>query len=491
MSDTKNLQPKSIEDNWLDHTLGGMVNNWLNFNDDIYLNFEYPWLAELIQFFTTDFDLLSMSNDEKYYSTLYHFYKRAYKKLPLYISNPDNLKEKNLKNFLIDIFFECFDVRIQRVPDCVNNHKEELEELINWDEIKKEYPLTAKSNYHLLHNKTFLESVKKKFLSDYSSKNSDFYEHIMNEIKDVEDPRELYNEFIETLADMETSSNMVEIYIKEYLLFGVFTRFYLDNQKKKNRLDSKSGKIEISSEEKNKIFQKLMNTEEIYQISNINLLNEEEKNTIDSIVQKFGSLSEKDKKKLKRYLARLAIKKKPFKVKQFLKNNNLKELPEWVIWLLDDLMIDIIEDGDENTVTSPEQTNEINNNLADNQEVASIDALTEWLNKEIFEIFQKDPVSAVMKKAEVCNYGIENENLLRKQVETSCLSSKFTKNSLLISLLKDTFSKPIQKRSWVYSLRAWWSGYRFVLKQDEKWKFIIVWFYNHDDYEKVLDGRMW
>jgi hypothetical protein len=50
-----------------------------------------------------------MSNDEKYYSTLYHFYKRAYKKLPSYVSNPNNLKEKNLRRFLIDIFFECFD----------------------------------------------------------------------------------------------------------------------------------------------------------------------------------------------------------------------------------------------------------------------------------------------------------------------------------------------------------------------------------------------
>jgi hypothetical protein len=69
------------------------------------------------------------------------------------------------------------------------------------------------------------------------------------------------------------------------------------------------------------------------------------------------------------------------------------------------------------------------------------------LNKEIFDLFKEDPVSAVIKKAKLCNYGIENENLLRKQIETICLSSKLVKDSLLISLLKNTFSKPILKNS--------------------------------------------
>ena len=481
----------SIWNNGLMNLVLNRNENWIDYENDIYLNLEYPWLVELIQFFTTDFDLLSISNDEKYYSTLYHFYKRAYKKLPSYISNPNNLKEKNLRRFLIDIFFECFDAWIQRIPNWVNNHKEELEQLINWDEIKKEYPLAAKSNYHLLHNKTFLESTKKQFLSDYSSKNSDFYEHIMNEIKDVEDPRELYNEFIETLADMETSSNMVEVYIKEYLLFGVFTRFYLDNEKKKNRLDSKSGKIKISSEEKNKIFQKMINTEEIEQVSNINLLSGEEKDIIDSIIQKFDILWEKDKKKIKRYLVRLAVKKKPFKVVQFLENNNLSKLPEWVIWLLDDLMIDIVEDEIEFDGVSNENIDKNINEIDEKNDDISIDVLVGWTNREIFEIFQKDPVSAIIEKAKSCNYDIDNENLLRKQIEPLCSSSKVLRDALLVAILKKTFSRPILKRSWDYSLRVWWSGYRFILRQDEKWKFTIVWFYNHDDYEKVLDGRMW
>jgi hypothetical protein len=174
---------------------------------------------------------------------------------------------------------------------------------------------------------------------------------------------------------------------------------------------------------------------------------------------------------------------------QFLKNNNLSELPEWVIWLLDDLMIDIVED--EIWEVSNENINKNSDEIDGENETISMEALAGWINKEIFEIFQKDPVSAVIQKAKQCNYSIENENLLRKQIETICLSSKFVKNSLLISLLKNTFSKPILKNSWAYSLRAWWSGYRFVLRQNSEWNFMIIWFYNHDDYEKVLDGRMW
>jgi hypothetical protein len=80
---------------------------------------------------------------------------------------------------------------------------------------------------------------------------------------------------------------------------------------------------------------------------------------------------------------------------------------------------------------------------------------------------------------------------LRKQIEPLCSSSKVLRDALLVAILKKTFSRPILKRSWDYSLRVWWSGYRFVLRQNEKWNFTIVWFYNHDDYEKVLDGRMW
>jgi hypothetical protein len=72
----------------------------------------------------------------------------------------------------------------------------------------------------------------------------------------------------------------------------------------------------------------MVDTEEIEQISNINLLNDEQKNTIEEIIKKFDMLGEKEKKKIKRYIIRLAVKKKPFKVAQFLKNNNLNELPE-------------------------------------------------------------------------------------------------------------------------------------------------------------------
>lgn len=489
MSGIKKLLWDSVEKSRLKNLAVGIKNKEADYEDDIYLNLEYPGLIEFIQFFSMDFDSLQLSDDEKYYSAIYHFYKNTCKKLPSFTADINKLKEKTLRGFLIEVFFETFDGLIQKIPNTINNHPEEIEELINWEEVKKEYPLAAKSNYHLLHSKTFLESVKKEFLSDYCSKDPDFRDNIMEQIKDIKDPLALHKEFIETLADMVTSSNMIKIFIEDYLLFNLFNRFYLDNEKKKNRLNQKKDKAEVSDEEKREIFKKMVDTEEIEQISNINLLNDEQKNTIDEIIKKFDMLGEKEKKKIKRYIIRLAVKKKPFKVVQFMKNNNLNELPEWVIWLLDDLMIDIIDEWDINVVS--EDINEDLDDSEEDNEVVSIATITEWLNKEIFDLFKEDPVSAVIKKAKLCNYGIENENLLRKQIETICLSSKLVKDSLLISLLKNTFSRPILKNSWAYSLRAWGSGYRFVLRQNEKRNFIIVWFYNHDDYEKVIDSRKW
>lgn len=489
MSGIKKLLWDSVEKSRLMNLAVGIKNKEADYEDDIYLNLEYPGLIEFIQFFSMDFDSLQLSDDEKYYSAIYHFYKNTCKKLPSFTADINKLKEKTLRGFLIEVFFETFDGLIQKIPNTINNHPEEIEELINWEEVKKEYPLATKSNYHLLHSKAFLESVKKEFLSDYCSKDPDFRDNIMEQIKDIKDPLALHKEFIETLADMVTSSNMIKIFIEDYLLFNLFNRFYLDNEKKKNRLNQKKDKAEVSDEEKREIFKKMVDTEEIEQISNINLLNDEQKNTIDEIIKKFDMLGEKEKKKIKRYIIRLAVKKKPFKVVQFMKNNNLNELPEWVIWLLDDLMIDIIDEWDINVVS--EDINEDLDDSEEDNEVVSIATITEWLNKEIFDLFKEDPVSAVIKKAKLCNYGIENENLLRKQIETICLSSKLVKDSLLISLLKNTFSRPILKNSWAYSLRAWGSGYRFVLRQNEKRKFIIVWFYNHDDYEKVIDSRKW
>jgi len=489
MSGIKKLLWDSVEKSRLMNLAVGIKNKEADYEDDIYLNLEYPGLIEFIQFFSMDFDSLQLSDDEKYYSAIYHFYKNTCKKLPSFTADINKLKEKTLRGFLIEVFFETFDGLIQKIPNTINNHPEEIEELINWEEVKKEYPLAAKSNYHLLHSKAFLESVKKEFLSDYYSKDPDFRDNIMEQIKDIKDPLALHKEFIETLADMVTSSNMIKIFIEDYLLFNLFNRFYLDNEKKKNRLNQKKDKAEVSDKEKREIFKKMVDTEEIEQISNINLLNDEQKNTIDEIIKKFDMLGEKEKKKIKRYIIRLAVKKKPFKVVQFMKNNNLNELPEWVIWLLDDLMIDIIDEWDINVVS--EDINEDLDDSEEDNEVVSIATITEWLNKEIFDLFKEDPVSAVIKKAKLCNYGIENENLLRKQIETICLSSKLVKDSLLISLLKNTFSRPILKNSWAYSLRAWGSGYRFVLRQNEKRKFIIVWFYNHDDYEKVIDSRKW
>ena len=478
-----------MEKDKLNCLIRDIKSGWISFEDDLYLNLEHPGLAEFFQFFFRDLDSLPMTGDEKNYTTLYYFYKNAYKKLPSIMAKTEKWKEVSFRDFLFELFFETWDSRIVNIPNSVNKHPEDLAELIDWEKIKEEFPLASKSNYHLLNNKTFLEDIKKKFLTEYSSKNPEFYESIKEQAKDVKDNIDLYAEFIETLTEMETSSKLIEVYVREYLLFNIFNRFYVDNEKKKNRLNQKNDKALISNDEKKEIFQKMMNEDKIEQVSNINLLSEEEKKIIDSIIQKFDKIWEKSKKKIKRYIVRLAVKKKPFKVMQFLKNNNLSELPEWVIWLLDDLMIDIVED--EILEVSNENINKNSDEIDGENETISIEALAGWINREIFEIFQKDPVSAVIQKAKQCNYSIENENLLRKQIETICLSSKFVKNSLLISLLKNTFSKPILKNSWAYSLRAWWSGYRFVLRQNSEWNFTIIWFYNHDDYEKVLDGRMW
>jgi hypothetical protein len=188
------------------------------------------------------------------------------------------------------LFFETWDSRIVNIPNSVNKHPEDLAELIDWEKIKKEFPLASKSNYHLLNNKTFLEDIKKKFLTEYSSKNPEFYESIKEQAKDVKDNIDLYAEFIETLTEMETSSKLIEVYVREYILFNIFNRFYVDNEKKKNRLNQKNDKALISNDEKKEIFQKMMNEDKIEQVSNINLLSEEEKKTIDSIIQKFDKI---------------------------------------------------------------------------------------------------------------------------------------------------------------------------------------------------------
>jgi hypothetical protein len=43
---------------------------------------------------------------------------------------------------------------------------------------------------------------------------------------------------------------MIKTYVEEYLLFSLFNRFYLDNEKKRNRLNQKKDKVEVSDEEK-------------------------------------------------------------------------------------------------------------------------------------------------------------------------------------------------------------------------------------------------
>ena len=428
MSDIKTLLWDSVGKNRLMNLAVSVKNKETDYEDDIYLNLEYPWLSEFSQFFFTDFDSQPVNADEKNFTALYYFYKVAYKKLPATMDKLEEWKDINLRDFLIVVFFETFDELIQKVPNA-NNHLKNVKELINWEEVKKEYPLAAKSNYHLLDSKTFLDGVKKKFLSDYYSKDSDFRNNILEQIKDIKDPLVLYKEFIETLADMVISPKMMKTYIEEYLLFSLFNRFYLDNEKKRNRLNQKKDKVEVSDEEKREIFKKMVDTEEIEQISNINLLNDEQKNTIDEIIQKFDMLGEKEKKKIKRYIIRLAVNKKPFKVQEFLKNNNLINLPSWVIWLLDDLSIDIIE-NDGIKELSESENGKISTDLIDDREVSSADLLEEKTNKELIELFMVDPVSAVIEKAKLCNYDIENENLLRKQIENICLSSKLVRDSL-------------------------------------------------------------
>ena len=482
----------SIENKWnsLNDSPEKLKEREENYRELLIWALQYPWLQDFVKFVHNYIWSAEIRKDEKNLNGGYYFNKMLQKEFPNILLEFKKWKRPELRGFLISIFFKVRDSRVINLANYVCKNAEDYKNTINREELKKECPLAAKRNYHLFENKTFLESIKQKFLNDYSSKNKEFYDHILNQIKDVESHEDLYEECVETISSIETSDNVIKIYLEDYLLPWVCEQFFIDQKKKSSKqqwLQEKKNKI--TDEEKKEFFNKIINKEEVELISNSNLLTEEQTNIVNRIAENFTTLTDKGQKKLKKYLTRLVINKKPFKTGQFLEKNNIESLPEGTTNLLDELWIEVIEKDEieipEQPETKPLQVNKSN----EVNEIVEEDDNIQIVNQQLIELFRQDPVTAIIEKAKSCWYGIENENLLKKQIEAICTSSKYIKNAVLLTLFKDSFTKPILKNSWAYSLEAWWTGCRFVLRQNDNWNFSIVGFYNHDDYEKILDKR--
>ena len=65
---------------------------------------------------------------------------------------------------------------------------------------------------------------------------------------------------------------------------------------------------------------------------------------IDEFVANFSNLWEKLQKEIKKYLVRILVNKKPFKVEVFIKNYGLESFPDDLVLLLDDLWIDVLKE---------------------------------------------------------------------------------------------------------------------------------------------------
>jgi hypothetical protein len=482
----------SIENKWnsLNDSPEKLKEREENYRELLIWALQYPWLQDFVKFVHNYIWSAEIRKDEKNLNGGYYFNKMLQKEFPNILLEFKKWKRPELRGFLISIFFKVRDSRVINLANYVCKHAEDFKNAINREELKKECPLVAKRNYHLFENKTFLESIKQKFLNDYTSKNKEFYNHIFDQIKDIDSPEDLYEECIETISSIETSDNVIKIYLNEYLLPWVCEQFFIDQKKKSSKQQwLQENKNKITDEEKKEFFDRIINKEEVELISNSSLLTEEQTNIINRIAESFTTLTDKEQKKLKKYLNRLVIKKKPFKTEQFLEKNSIESLPEGTITLLNELWIEVIEKDEteipEQPETKPLQVNKSN----EVDEIIEKDDNIQIVNQQLIELFKQDPVTAIIEKAKSCWYGIENENLLKKQIEAICTSSKYIKNAVLLTLFKDSFTRPILKNSWAYSLEAWWTGCRFVLRQNDNGNFSIVWFYNHDDYEKILDKR--
>lgn len=452
---------------------------------------QYPWIEDFLNFFHRYTQKATIRDDEKNLNGGYYINLMLKKEIPNIIQKFENWESPRLRDILIKVFFKVRDSRLQNLANYLTKHAEDFKDLIDRESLKKECPLASKRNDHLFENKTFLESVKQKFLHDYTSKNKEFYNHILNQIKDIESHEELYEELVETVSSIETSDNVIRIYLNEYLLPWVCEEFFADQKKKSSKQQwLQEQKNKLSDEEKQNFINRIIKKEEVELITNTSLLTKEQLNTIDMITKDFISLSEKEQKNFKKYLIRLVIKNKPFKVNQFLEKNNLDRLPENTITLFNWLWIEIIEDEVEPLETLEDKPLDINKSHEISETIKEENNETTTY-QQLLELFSKDPVAAIVEQAKSCWYEIENENLLKKQIDAICTSSKYVRNSLLLSLFKDSFTRPILKNSWAFSLEAWWTGYRFVLRQTNNGKFSIVGFYNHDDYTKILDSRKW
>ncbi len=449
---------------------------------------QYPWLQDFVKFFHNNIRNAEIWKDKKNLNGGYYFNIMLQKELPNLLLEFKKWKRPELREFLINTFFKVRDSRVIHLANYVCKHAEDYKNAIKREELKKECPLAAKRNYHLFENKTFLESIKQNFLNDYSGKNKEFYDHIVNQLKDVDSHEDLYGECIETISSIETSDEVIKIYLNDYLLPWVCEQFFIDQKKKSSKQQWLQEKKKITDEEKKEFFEKIINKEEVELIPNSSLLTNEQTNIVNKIAENFTTLTDKEQKKLKKHLTRLVIKKKPFKAGQFLEKNNIESLPEGTINLLNELWIEVIE-KDEIEIPEQPETKPLQVNKSNEVDETIEEDNMQIVNQQLIELFSQDPVVAIIEKARSCWYEIENESLLRKQIEAICTSSKYVKNAVLLTLFKDSFTRPILKNSWAYSLEAWWTGCRFVLKQNDNGNYSIVGFYNHDDYGKILDKR--
>ena len=167
----------SIENKWnsLNDSPEKLKEREENYRELLIWALQYPWLQDFVKFVHNYIWSAEIRKDEKNLNGGYYFNKMLQKEFPNILLEFKKWKRPELRGFLISIFFKVRDSRVINLANYVCKHAEDFKNAINREELKKECPLVAKRNYHLFENKTFLESIKQKFLNDYTSKNKEFY----------------------------------------------------------------------------------------------------------------------------------------------------------------------------------------------------------------------------------------------------------------------------------------------------------------------------
>lgn len=278
----ENKRVPRFDNIWISHDIHSSLNST-----------RYPELREYLQFIEDLKDFEDIITDENLES-LYYYFKTLLKLIVPTLKEFEKGNKKNLLEFLTEAFFVAWDSKISELPTSVNNLAWELYDYIDREKLGTNYPLAAKTNYHLLNNKTFLEGIKNKFLSNYSSKNPKFCENIINQIKDIDDPKSLMMSFVDLLNTINTWENIVDIYFND-LIKWICDRFYIDHKKKeqKNIVNTTSCKNFDNVDD-------ILCTEDVKNLAKIKLLNMTQLQVIDEFVANFSNLWEKLQKEIKK-----------------------------------------------------------------------------------------------------------------------------------------------------------------------------------------------